>query len=121
MCIQDSRSSFHRPVYESDITLATSEGRVPTILFFLNSYFLNFSHLTCSHLFSFGPYKKRERTAAAEGESQKTEREGAATETAEGKGVAGETAERKSKEEGGEGTETEGLEGERAAAANQRE
>ena len=31
MCIRDSRSSFHRPVYGSDITLATSEGRVPSV------------------------------------------------------------------------------------------
>ena len=31
MCIRGSRSSFHHPVYGSDITLATSEGRVPSI------------------------------------------------------------------------------------------
>ena len=31
MCIRGSRSSFHRPVYGSDITLATSEGRVPSL------------------------------------------------------------------------------------------
>ena len=31
MCIRGSRSSFHHPVYRSDITLATSEGRVPSI------------------------------------------------------------------------------------------
>ena len=31
MCIRGSRSSRHRPVYGSDITLATSEGRVPSI------------------------------------------------------------------------------------------
>ena len=30
MCIRGSRSSFHRPSYGSNITLATSEGRVPT-------------------------------------------------------------------------------------------
>ena len=32
MCIRGSRSSFHRPVHgvAMDITLATSEGRVPT-------------------------------------------------------------------------------------------
>ena len=31
MCIRGSRSSFHRPIYGSDITLATSEGRIPSI------------------------------------------------------------------------------------------
>ena len=30
MCIRGSRSSLHRPIYGSDITLATSEGRVPS-------------------------------------------------------------------------------------------
>ena len=31
MCIRGSRSSFHHLVYGSDITLATSEGLVPSI------------------------------------------------------------------------------------------
>ena len=31
MCIRGSRSSLHRLVYGSDITLATSEGRVPSV------------------------------------------------------------------------------------------
>ena len=30
MCIRGSRSSIHRPVYSSDISLATSEGHVPS-------------------------------------------------------------------------------------------
>ena len=30
MCIRGSRFSLHRPIYGSDITLATSEGRVPS-------------------------------------------------------------------------------------------
>ena len=33
MCIRGSRSSFHRPIYGSDITLATSEGQVPSFNF----------------------------------------------------------------------------------------
>ena len=31
MCIRGSRSSLHNPVYGTDITLATSEGRVPSV------------------------------------------------------------------------------------------
>ncbi|MCG8626248.1 MAG: hypothetical protein MJE68_30150, partial [Proteobacteria bacterium] len=31
MCIRGSRSSFHRPIYGSNITLATSEGRIPPV------------------------------------------------------------------------------------------
>ena len=31
MCIRGSRSSLHRPMYESNISLATSEGRIPRV------------------------------------------------------------------------------------------
>jgi len=31
MCIRGSRSSFHRPIYGSDITLATYEGRISSV------------------------------------------------------------------------------------------
>jgi len=31
ICIRGSRSSFHRPIYGSDVTLATYEGRIPSV------------------------------------------------------------------------------------------
>ena len=45
-----SKSSFHHPLYGSDITLATSEGRLPS------NYNFNYFSLYLTLIFSFNPF-----------------------------------------------------------------